>query len=365
VTEPHKRTVRRKIGLASVAVFGVFLLCEVGFRCVVALTSDTLSFAIWEYRDLWYADFQPRLTYVPHPYLGYVHVDDGPDDEVNTHGFWGPERTLEKPEGTLRVACFGGSTTAGPLAWPYQLEQVLSERLPATTIQVDNYGLGGWTSAEAVSAMAHIAQSYAPDLLVVHSVNNDLVPMRRVSPAVDYSHYRRAMDALQPAPGKADLRATWTDRIDAVFVTVSNLYIYAKLWIVGPTPGRANLHKLTVWDGEETIAPSMVGVATYARNLRTLAALGEAIGAPMVVATMPSRPSPGDGHQELLADQNERMLALADVEGWTAVDLAALSGDMAPYFIDAIHVDETGAQMKAAAIADAVLEAQLLVKPSR
>ncbi len=347
--------------LATVLFFG---LSEFGFRLVVSLTSDRLGSMIGEYRNRYYSHINQELKYRPHPYFGYVRRDKGTSDSVNHLGFWGPERELAKPEGTVRIIALGGSTTAGPLAWPYQLEDVLNSRLDGVNVEVLNLGIGGWTSAEALAAFAMVGLSYSPDLVVVHCVNNDMEPMRAIEPEVDYSHYRRAMDVVQTDSGVARFKQDAGDVVDAFVAKWSNLYVYAKLFNSGQVAARASLHSLTTWTNPTQPEPSQNGIAIYERNLRSIAALAAANGAGAVLTTMPALtvsrpgiPSVPDGHLRSLESQNQRLRDLASKEGWIMADLAVLSEELTPHFEDAIHVDVKGERMKATAIADALASA--------
>ena len=117
-----------KIVFAALATILFFVLAELGFRLVVSLTSDRLSSMIDTYQTRYFSQINQELLYRPHPYFGYVRRDRGKNDGVNSLGFWGGEIEREKPPGTLRVVALGGSTTAGPTAWPYQLGIELNER---------------------------------------------------------------------------------------------------------------------------------------------------------------------------------------------------------------------------------------------
>ena len=197
MSKPRQRTLLQDIRFSVIGTVIVLVVLEFGFRGVVALTSDRLDGMIDQYRDRWYPSETSTLAYRPHPYFGYVRRDTGPTDGVNALGFWGPDLDVEKPPNTVRIVALGGSTTAGPLAWPYQLQSLLAKELKPIGVQVQNLGIGGWTSAEAVAAFAMVGLSHAPDVVVVHCVNNDMEPMRAMSPVIDYSHYRRAMNVLQ------------------------------------------------------------------------------------------------------------------------------------------------------------------------
>jgi lysophospholipase L1-like esterase len=357
----------KKVAFGLLATLLFFGLAEVGFRVVVSLTSDRLTSMIGQYRSQFYSHINQELAYRPHPYFGYVRRDKGDNDAINRFGFWGSEWAVDKPADTTRVVALGGSTTAGPLAWPYQLEVELNGRLVDEKAQVHNLGMGGWTSAEAVAAFSMVGLSLEPDVVVVHCVNNDMEPMRAISPEVDYSHYRRAMDVVQTDAGVATYKQDLGDVVDAVAAQWSNLYVYAKLFDSGAVPTRASLHRLTTWTTDTTAEPSAEGIAIFERNLRSIAALAEANGATMVLTTMPvlavkrpGIPTVPDGHLRSLASQNERLRQLADREGWLLVDLAQLTGELTPTFEDAIHVDVRGEKIKARAIADALAQAGLL-----
>lgn len=349
---------KRKAVFAVLASILFFVLAELGFRTVVSLTSDRLGTMIDEYRQRYYSHLNQELAYRPHPYFGYVRRDKGANDLINPLGFWGPERTMDKPDGTMRIVALGGSTTAGPTAWPYQLETVLNAADLGSTVEVINLGIGGWTSAEALAAFAMVGLSYDPDLVVVHCVNNDMEPMRAVEPEIDYSHYRRAMDVHQTDQGLATFKQDSGDVLDALAAQWSDVYVYAKLFQYGSVPRRASLHQLTTWTPPTQPEPSDVGVAIYERNLRSIAALAEANGAAMMLTTMPALqgsrpgiPAVPDGHLKSLAAQNERLRALAAREEWMLTDLADLAEELTPYYEDAIHVDVRGERLKAKAIA--------------
>ena len=360
----------KKALFAFVATLLFFVLAEFGFRLVVSLTSDRLSNMIGDYQSRYYSQINQKLSYRPHPYFGYVRRDKGNNDGVNSLGFWGGEIEQEKPDGTFRIVALGGSTTAGPTAWPYQLGIELNSRLDDTTVEVINLGIGGWTSAEALAAFSTIGLAYSPDAVVIHCVNNDLEPMRATEPEVDYSHYRRAMDVVQTNEGLATYKQDFGDIVDAVAAQWSDLYVYAKLFQSGTVPRRASLHELTTWKNHTTAEPSAKGIAIFERNLRSIAALAKANGAVTVLTTMPALsvrrpgiPTVPEGHLRSLEAQNERLRTLAKNNDWLMADLALLSADLTPYFEDAIHVDFRGEQLKAKSVADTLVSAQTFQAP--
>ena len=356
----------KRVVFAALATVLFFVLVEVGFRVVVSATSERLGQMIDNYRVRYYSHINQELKYRPHPYFGYIRLDRGSQDAINSLGFWGPEWAVEKPPNTVRIVALGGSTTAGPTAWPYQLEEILKQELDGVDVEVLNLGIGGWTSAEAVAAFAMVGLSFSPDLVVVHCVNNDMEPMRAMKPKVDYSHYRRAMNVVQTEGGAARFRQDAGDIVDAAVAKWSKLYVYAKLFQSGQVPPRASLHALTTWSNDTQPEPGTTGVAIFERNLRSIAALASANGAKTVLATMPALstkvpgiPTVPDGHLRSLEAQNQRLRDLAKKEGWVLADLAQLSAELTPHYEDAIHVNMDGERIKAEGVADALEAARI------
>jgi hypothetical protein len=363
----HFRPIRKLIFELSWAVL-FFVVLEFGFRAVIALTSDRLVVMIDDYKQRNFKKINQELLYRPHPYFGYVRRDRGLNDDINSLGFWGAEIDREKPTDTVRIVALGGSTTAGSTtSWPHQLEVILNSRLNGKNVEVQNLGMGGWTSAEAVTAFAMVGLSFNPDVVVVHCANNDMEPMRAHEPIVDYSHYRRAMNVVQTETGDAILKHSWADEIDAAVSHWSDLYVYVKLFLADGMPRRTSLHELTTWRPATKAEPSEEGIAIFERNLRSIGALAEANDALMILTTMPALrqdrpdiPTVPDGHLRSLEYQNNRIRRLAEKEGWLLVDLALLSEELSPYFEDAIHLDARGDRLKAQALADRLMKSQLL-----
>jgi lysophospholipase L1-like esterase len=104
----------------------------------------------------------------------------GKQASFNSLGYRSLERRLERPPGTARLVCLGGSATfdlqaaSNDLAWPARLERLLSEGGPDT--EVWNGGFPGWTSLETLIALALRDVDLDPDLMIVLQGLNDLQP---------------------------------------------------------------------------------------------------------------------------------------------------------------------------------------------
>ena len=348
---------RRRAAFALLTTAVGLVVVEGGFRRIASTLSPAVGERIERYRQEWAPDGDAlALRYRPHPYLVYT-FDPATEPETNARGFTSPERPYAKPPGTLRVACFGGSTTAGPAAWPHHLERLLNEALDQP-VEVLNFGVSGWTSAEGVVAYSLLARSFAPDAVVLHHVNNDIRPLELGDFRPDYAHFRRPA-ALDEEDGTVRIRWSWSDRLDDRLSRLSSLYVYARLWTVGPPETRYSLQNLTYRQGRPG-PPEGFSAAqdTWVRNLDTIATLAEHDGAAVAVMTMPHNVVQGVGPPDWsrkLAQMNRRLLAFGADRGAILVDAAGDPAFTADLFEDPIHVTQAGEQHKASRVAEALL----------
>ena len=87
-----------------------------------------------------------------------------------------PDFTIAKTPGTVRVACVGGSTTAGG-NWPWHLQRWLDDPAngAASPFEVLNFAHNGYSSAHVLVNFVLNVVEYDPDYVVVHSGWNDFV----------------------------------------------------------------------------------------------------------------------------------------------------------------------------------------------
>lgn len=123
--------------------------------------------------------------YQPDPVLGKV-LRPGAKVEgtrgrlsVNSLGFRGPEITVEKPPGTVRVLCLGDSVVFGRYAlsdetvWTAQLGRRLSEML-GRPVETVNAGVPGYSVGTTMKAFELHGLRLSPDAVVICQVVNDL-----------------------------------------------------------------------------------------------------------------------------------------------------------------------------------------------
>jgi lysophospholipase L1-like esterase len=137
---------------------------------------------------------------IPHPYMLYTPrpgFDEFGYRQINSLGYRGHEFTQEKPDGTYRVLCLGGSTTLSypyikdpERAWPALIETRLNELYPGRRFEVINAGLGYATSAELLAGYMFRHRYLQPDMVVIHEGGNDTDPLMFENYNPEYTHFR-------------------------------------------------------------------------------------------------------------------------------------------------------------------------------
>ncbi len=95
---------------------------------------------------------------------------------INSRGFRGPEFSLTKKPGIIRVFASGGSTTAcnsvdDDEAWPAVMEKELHSR--RHLVEVINAGVQGWSSYQELLRFKHEIVNYQPDVILLHQGWNE------------------------------------------------------------------------------------------------------------------------------------------------------------------------------------------------
>jgi len=102
-----------------------------------------------------------------------------PTININSHGFRGPEITMEKPENLFRIFMVGGSTTFGAgstsdkTTIPSILEIKLEESNPTVNIEIINAGIPFADSFREVYYVKNKILEYNPDVIIIYDGWND------------------------------------------------------------------------------------------------------------------------------------------------------------------------------------------------
>ncbi len=301
--------------------------------------------------------------FAPRPYIGYAGHPSTPGDgtgrKVNSRGFRGPEWEVARAPGVLRIACLGGSTTGGSdqkegyaRLYPSLLEKLLAAQL-GRPVEVMNFGMPGWTSAEtAVNYFLNVVD-FDPDVVVVHHAVNDVMPRLWPGFESDYSHFRRPWK--EPSYGTLGRFLIGTSALCGAIGLKQN-EDFTLNWLVGVP--------LDPTDMETELAPETA--LAFRRNVRSVCDAVRARGGVPVIATMPFsknpdffRPPRGPLIRIGISEHNELLRDLAREERFLLVDLARAfdrrAPELGPTFVDYVHVKLAGNQAKAELIADALI----------
>jgi lysophospholipase L1-like esterase len=296
--------------------------------------------------------------YRRHPFLNAAPREGtrvqafGKQAGFNALGYRSPERPLARPAGVLRVLCVGGSTTFDLLAasddrtWPWRLEGKLRRRRPR--LEVWNAGFPGWTSLENLISLALRDVDLGPGLVVVYQGDNDLQPggYRPFDRQYEHGHAELELLALgfdrPPLPWRS--RSVLLERLAAAWARPGDPWAS-----LDPRQPR-----------QPRLAPG--AVATFARNLRSLAAVARAHGARLALVTQTIRIRGAQRADDLmylsqwlpglvaeaapgeLERLNEAQRALRGEDGVQLVDAAARIGWQDEDFADPLHFSDRGSE---------------------
>jgi len=99
---------------------------------------------------------------------------------VNTLGFRGPEIAVPKPQGRIRIAFLGASTTfcaeaSGDMAvWPHLVVERLRARFPKADFDYANGAVPGYTVRTSLRNLQQRIEPLEPDVVVIYHATNDL-----------------------------------------------------------------------------------------------------------------------------------------------------------------------------------------------
>jgi lysophospholipase L1-like esterase len=344
--------------LATTAVLGVAL--EVSFRLLEPRLGVDRA-RLHALRDH-VASGGAVALHEPRPHVLYARPYGVPG--VNSLGFNDDEFRMARTPGTVRIACLGSSTTEGGNpeghegSYPRLLRRILEERTGGP-VEVLNFGMAGWTTAETMVNYFLVVQDYAPDVVVVHEAVNDVDPRRWPGFRTDYSHYRKPWsEAHYSLPYRLLVR------FSDIFATSQLKSAAFDLQTLVTRPPRGPLR-----DTAGTLPPDTA--AAFRRNVRTIGEHVRARGGHVVLATVPYDPrATGAGVYRSGIDEHNRILReLATEEGFTLADVDARGrerpGDLHPFFLDLVHMTPEGNRFKAEVIAQALLGAGLVPSPQR
>lgn len=205
-----------------------YLLCFVGMALLAeGAVRETIYGVKW--KDDWAGGYQADnfLFWQLEP-AGRVW-----ESYINSLGFRGREVSIQKPPGTIRVLCLGGSSTYGDgvretdKVYPGVLERLLRKRFPDRRIEVLNAGISGYTTYQALLYLKRDLLQLDPDVVTLYFAHND---------GNNPTHYKTYKELHEIATRRSDwVRAVQRLlRRSRLYVGWSNLIGYVKReWIAG------------------------------------------------------------------------------------------------------------------------------------
>lgn len=100
--------------------------------------------------------------------------------QINALGLRGPELTLPKPNGTLRLAFIGGSSTfctevsSNDAVWPHLVWERLQKQTPQRHMDYINAGVTAYSTKQSLIHLQKIVAPLQPDLIVILHGSNDM-----------------------------------------------------------------------------------------------------------------------------------------------------------------------------------------------
>lgn len=290
------------------------------------------------------------------------HADRFPDEVYR----------FEKPAGTFRIVCLGGSTTENKpnrhTHYPRELQKRLRERLGRDSIEVINIGNSAYATPHSLIHLELDVLSWDPDLLILSHNINDLIMNYFPDFKPDYSH--GYSDPFFATPD-------YTRHFTVISVLLQHFQLY---WLTLQAldkldlKGRRTMHR-AAW-GDKPLP----GLEVFRRNLHSFVTLAGANGIPVLLASQPLDPrqemfdrqhrhKPYNYrivyplHEEYIEQHrtyNRTIEEVARRTGCVFLDNDAVLGGNPDYFVDHAHYTLEGVRRLADSFADFLVNNEII-----
>ncbi|MGQ0384070.1 MAG: SGNH/GDSL hydrolase family protein [Gammaproteobacteria bacterium] len=277
---------------------------------------------------------------------------------TNSLGFRGPEISVPKPGGTLRLAFLGASTTwcaevsGNDSTWPHIVTEGLRARVPNHRWDYVNAAVPGYTVETLRLNLQRRVAALQPDVIIVYEATNDM------------SGELREIAFDQGVLGSTSFRPpSWPARYSLLWELVEkNLRIMAAQWAARDQAARLRLdpqtlgedyrRELTALIREARQHARIVAVATFSTQLRRGQSPGQqerASGSAMYYMPFMSPQGLIDAYERY----NTVIREVAAETGALLIDEADAIPGTPEYFVDTVHFSDAGSR----AMAERVLRA--------
>jgi lysophospholipase L1-like esterase len=275
---------RLQVVLVALGVVGALLLglTEVALR-VASASNPALARTMRSYDPL-AVQIVPigRLGYRQRPGTSLTYIN-GATATANSLGYRGPEVSLEKPAGTVRIILLGGSTTHG---WGVEdtatidahMREILASRYPGMRFEVLNLALDGFDSNALVERLRAEGVGYRPDIVIVNTGINDVRNVR-IPNLQDPDERMLIWESVLRR-----LRAEREAGGPSLWSRTKHTLMIARL--PGLLRDATTNRQIQVARPTEKVHPE--GIEIFTRNLHRMAAIADSAGAVLLLSTPPS-----------------------------------------------------------------------------
>ncbi|MDC0161640.1 GDSL-type esterase/lipase family protein [bacterium] len=271
------------------------------------------------------------------------------------------EISVPKPKNIYRINCLGASTTAQYLhennkilSYPIALEEELNLNLKKNnkSVEVNNFGIGGWNSADILINFLLNVFDTKPNMIVIYHAYNDLGISLTDNFKSDYSHSK-----INFAYNFSKLE------ILKKFINIKfQFYNYCVLSFLGIKYKEPEIHGQT-----ETLKPNInnefKGFNTYQRNLELIIKICKSSNIEVVISTFVHLKTEEEIINKLekkylngLKYENKIIKELATKYNLTLVDNESLIPKEIDLFTDPIHFSHKGMRAISANFSKKILE---------
>lgn len=289
--------------------------------------------------------------YTPHPFLQFTGPREPVQDVEGDYylGFNNIKLSdIPKPEGIIRIACLGGSTTAD--GYPEFLQEYLTAHGSSNHFQVLNFGMTWWSSVHSTVNYLLNVVDFNPDYLILHDSCND--HHYRGFPGLrgDCAHAYRLFLVPQ-STGEAFFRFSLIYRIVTIFLTWAFPSIfrpYIEMKDIGLLPGKTYNYD-----------PSELYIIK--RNIETICTIAESKRSRICLTTMPlsGERKFSEEHNQVYRPHTHDVNAIirenAQQYHCLIADFDNLMTGREEFFSDAVHSSVEGNKMKAETVGKTIL----------
>ncbi len=355
----------KRLEISALFMGLLLLVClELATRLFVVVVTPGNRLKLANLGNFTYLEFSttqghPFIQYTRNPNLKPLPVGRGEgksQQQINRFGFIGPEYTIAKPDGVVRIACLGGSTTA--TGYPLEMENYLNDYSEDDKIrfEVINFGIGGYTTAHSLVNFVLNVVEFDPDYIVIHHAWNERIVRNFAEPIrTDYSHAFKYYHEPE-IPDKYPSRVSVIYRLLKETLGAEPIWKFLATAIAYRGPDEEVLAADRFkWENMEELKP-------YRRNIESILDLAELRDIKSVLTTMPHTITPERPHYYIYPHIDQCNAIVREIsksyEGkimFVDLDLI-MTGKMDDYFLDLGHMINEGIRFKAEQFGGAILD---------